>query len=260
MLAMNTASAGQVQKVHVAVASNFLLPMKDIAAAFEREFSYPVILSSASSGKLYAQIRHGAPFHLLFSADQEKPALLEQENLTVPGTRFTYAVGKLALMASQPERISSQMSLAQVIQQPDLQRMALANPRLAPYGIAAVQVLDNLGLKEASRPKWVLGENIAQTYQFVHSGNADIGFVALSQLVSGNTGPIGFYITVPGHLHEPIRQDAVLLRKGAEEKGATAFLQFMREKNATQLMESFGYEVPTDGKKSLKAVPGKEIP
>lgn len=228
----------RAEQLTVAVASNFTAPMREIAAAFERDSGHRVRLAFGSSGKFYAQIQHGAPFDIFFSADSAKPRALEKAGLAVPGSRFTYAVGRLALWSRDAKLVRGG---PRVLEEGGFNKLALANPRLAPYGAAAVQVLRNLGLEEATSPQWVQGENIAQAYQFVASGNADLGFVALSQLDrNGEIDPGSAWI-VPDELHNPIRQDAVLLKRGADSGAARALLHFVRGETAAAIIESYGY-------------------
>ncbi|MGL6161847.1 molybdate ABC transporter substrate-binding protein [Microbulbifer sp.] len=229
------------EELMVAVASNFTAAMKEIAAEFEKTSGHRVKLASGSSGKFYAQIKNGAPFQAFFSADTAKPAALETAGLAVPGSRFTYAVGSLALWSADPSLVDDRAS---VLREGHFRKLALANPKLAPYGKAAVEVLRNLDLEEATRSRWVQGENIAQTYQFVATGNADLGFVALSQIVRGGQLKEGSAWTVPGDLYSPIRQDAVLLQRGADSKGAVEFLHFLRGDKARAIIESYGYRFP----------------
>ncbi|GGX48847.1 molybdate-binding periplasmic protein ModA [Saccharospirillum salsuginis] len=225
----------------VAVASNFTAPMNDIAAAFEQATGHTVQLAFGSSGKFFAQIRNGAPFEVFFSADQAKPRALEEQGSIVPGSRFTYAVGALALWSSRED---VPVDNAEVLRRGNFNKLALANLRLAPYGAAAVEVLDALELTEATRPHWVQGENIAQTYQFVRTGNAAVGFVALSQVMSDGAVRHGSAWIVPGHLHPPIRQDVVLLPRGEGNEAARAFLDYVRGESARAIIESYGYTVP----------------
>lgn len=224
----------RAEQLTVAVASNFAAPMREIAAAFERESGHGLRLAFGSSGKFYAQIQHGAPFDIFFSADRTKPQALEEAGLAVAGSRFTYAVGRLALWSRDAKLVRGG---PQVLEEGGFNKLALANPRLAPYGAAAVQVLRNLGLEEVTKPHWVRGENIAQTYQFVASGNAALGFVALSQISGGG----GSAWIVPGNLHDPIRQDAVLLKRGAKSAAARALLRFVRGARAAAIIESYSY-------------------
>ncbi|MCW8125984.1 molybdate ABC transporter substrate-binding protein [Microbulbifer halophilus] len=228
----------QAEQLTVAVASNFTAPMREIAGAFEGETDHRVRLVFGSSGKFYAQIRHGAPFEAFFSADRAKPEALEQAGLAVPGSRFTYAAGGLALWSGDGNLVRGGPG---ALERGDFNKLALANPRLAPYGAAAVQVLRKLGLEEGTRPHWVQGENIAQAYQFVASGNADLGFVALSQVSEGGHIDSGSAWEVPEDLHDPIRQDAVLLKRGVDSAAARALLRFVRSERAAAIIESYGY-------------------
>jgi molybdate transport system substrate-binding protein len=236
-----TALAGAVQaaSVSVAVAANFALPMQRIAAAFEQDSGHQAVLALGSTGKFYAQIKNGAPFQVLLSADTETPARLEREGLAVAGTRFTYAVGRLALWSRQSAGVDSQ---GEVLKTASFTRIALADARLAPYGAAAAQVLQGLGLTAALAPKIVQGENIAQTYQFVASGNAELGFVALSQVLADGKLTHGSMWLVPATLHAPLRQDAVLLAPGKDQAAALALLAYLRSEKARVIMRSFGYE------------------
>lgn len=229
------------ENVHVAVASNFTAPMEAITAAFERQSEHRVFLSFGSSGKLYAQIRNGAPFQVFLSADQAKPQALAQEGWTVEGTRVTYAEGALALWSRQPGLVDPE---GDILKEGDFNKLALANPRLAPYGVAAVEVLEAMGRVEATRPRWVQGENIAQTYQFVHTGNADIGFVALSQVLQNGELKGGSAWRVPPERHSPIRQDAILLQRGADSEGAKALWRFLQSDTARGIIASYGYRLP----------------
>ena len=217
LAALLLSTALQADTVHVAVAANFTPAMKEIAASFSRHSGHEVILSSASSGKLAAQLQHGAPFDVFLSADQAKPIALAKAGYAVSTTRFTYAIGALVLWSADE---AIQGSERQRLEAGDYRKLAIANPRLAPYGKAARETLQALGLEAASRRHWVTGENIAQTYQFVASGNAELGFVALSQLrllgrtpESDNANQQVFGWQVPSSMHRAIRQDGILLSK-----------------------------------------------
>lgn len=236
------ATVAQAADVIVAVASNFMAPMKEIVAEFERETDHGVKLAFGSSGKFFAQITHGAPFQLFFSADQAKPAMLEEQGMIVPGSRFTYAIGALALWSAKSDLVSHGSA---VLEKGRFNKLAMANPKLAPYGAAAQEVLRNLGIYESVEPKLVQGENIAQTYQFVGSGNAELGFVALSQIMTGGKIDQGSAWFIPGYLHQPIRQDAVLLRSGENNPAAKALLQYLRSDKAKSVIESYGYNRKT---------------
>lgn len=223
------------EEVLVAVAANFSAPMTEIAAAFEKETNHKIKLATGSSGKFYAQIKNGAPFHIFLSADQSTPLVLENEGFTVPGTRFTYATGALALFYKRPNLVDS---AGKNLLAGNFDKLAIANPKLAPYGAAAVEVMQTLGVYEKLKPKLVQGENIAQTFQFVETGNADLGFVALSQVINTEKA----FWRVPTNLHTPIRQDAVLLKDGEHNTAAKALIEFFRMSVATEIIRLHGYE------------------
>jgi molybdate transport system substrate-binding protein len=222
----------------VAVAANFLAPMKQLALRFERASGHTLVLSSGSTGKFYAQIRNGAPFDVLLAADDETPARLLREGDAV--RTQTYAVGRLALWSADASKIDGSDTL---LRRGSYTKFAVANPRLAPYGAAAMQVLYKLGLAESAKAKFVMGENIGQTHHFVASGNADIGFVALSQVWQDGRLTGGSAWLVPPALHAPIRQDAALLKRGAANPAAAALLDFLKSPEATAVIRSYGYEL-----------------
>lgn len=228
-------------EVQLAVAANFASPAKLIAAGFEKESGHRVLISAAGSGKLYAQIANGAPFAVLLAADAETPARLEREGLAQPGSRFTYAIGKLALWSARPGVVDDR---GEVLRRGEFKHLALANPKLAPYGAAAIEALTALGLQERLQAKFVLGENIAQTHQFVASGNAELGFVALSQIMSAGKPGEGSTWLVPAGLYTPLRQDAALLARGKDNKAARAFLDYLRSDKAKADIRGFGYDLP----------------
>ena len=232
--------ASSAEEVQVAVAANFTAPMQAIAAAFEKDSGHKAHLSFGSSGKFYAQIRNGAPFQVFLSADDEKPAKLEQEGMALPGTRFTYAIGRLALWSAMEGRVDGK---GEVLKKGAYAHLAIANPRLAPYGAAAVEVLKNLGLLGAVQPRFVQGENIAQTYQFVASGNAELGFVALSQVMKDGKLLNGSAWIVPANLHAPIRQDAVMLATGKGNAAASALMGFLKSDKAKAIIRFYGYDI-----------------
>ena len=234
-----TTSIVRAAEIHVAVASNFTAPMKQIAAEFEKETGHKTVLSYGASGKFYAQIKNGAPFHLFLSADDEKPAQLEKDGLTVAGSRFTYAIGTLVLWSAQPNFVDYK---GEVLRNGKFNKLALANPKLAPYGTATLEVLTKLGLLSSLQPKFVQGENISQTYQFVGSANAELGFIALSQVMKDGKVTSGSAWVVPGSLHSPIRQDAVLLSTGKDNVAAKALLDFLKTEKARKIIRSYGYE------------------
>jgi molybdate transport system substrate-binding protein len=234
------AIAGSVQadEVQVAVAANFTAPAKLIANDFEKATGHKAMLSFGATGKLYAQIKNGAPFEVLLSADASTPEKLEKEGAAVPGSRFTYAVGRLVLWSAKPGFVDDQ---GKVLEQGDFHHLAIANPKTAPYGAAAVDVLTTLKLLDATEPKLVQGENIAQAHQFVVSGNAELGFVALSQVTSDGKIGSGSAWLVPQQLYKPIRQDAVLLKPGSHNAAAVAWLDYLKGNKARAVIEAFGY-------------------
>jgi len=230
-------SAGEAT---VAVAANFAEPMKAIAAVLEKTSGHTIRVSIGPTGGLYTQIKNGAPFDVFLSADDERPAMLEKEGLTQPGTRFTYATGKLVLWSARAGRVDDQGA---VLKAADLGRVALANPRTAPYGAAAMQTLDKLGLTASITPKLVQGESIGHAFNFVKTGNADVGFVALSQVLAGGRLKEGSMWVIPQALYEPIRQDAVLLKRGADNEAAKALLKLLQSPNIKALIRSYGYDL-----------------
>jgi len=235
------AAMARAGEVAVAVAANFGAPMQRLAAAFEAQTGHTVRISVGATGKFYAQIRNGAPFDVLLSADDETPARLEADAAAVPGSRFTYAIGRLVLWSAQPGFVDAQGA---VLAQGRFRHLAVANPKTAPYGAAAVEVLTRLGLIDALRPRFVQAENIAQAHQFVASGNAELGFVALSQVWRDGAPGSGSAWIVPAGLHAPIRQDAVLLRRGADNPAARALLAYLRsDAQARALIRANGYEL-----------------
>ena len=240
----------------IAVASNFTLVMQEIVQRFQQETPHRIHPAYASSGKLYAQIYHGAPYDAFLSADQDKPQRLIQQGLAIPSSAFTYAEGRLALWSANPLTVDSQGS---VLTSGAFNKLALANPKLAPYGVAAVQTLNHLGLQEATRPLWVQGENIGQTYQFVRSANAQLGFVALSQIqrpqiqqpqatIEGSQIPLGSAWIVPNEFYSPIKQDAVLLQRGHNNPATLALLDYLKTPDIQALIASYGYHMAANGR------------
>ena len=230
----------QAETVQLAVAANFSAPAQKIAATFEKDTGHQVMLSFGATGKFYAQIRNGAPFAVLLAADDETPARLAREGLAVDTSRFTYAIGQLVLWSAQPGLVDAQGAL---LNTPLPGKLALADPRLAPYGAAAMQFMDKRGLTDRLRPYFVTGENIAQTFQFVKTGNAALGFVAMSQVMVDGKITSGSAWVVPSALHDPIRQDAVLLRSGENKPAAKAFLQYLRTDAARAVIRACGYQL-----------------
>jgi molybdate transport system substrate-binding protein len=232
--------AAQAGDVQVAVAANFTGPMQVIVPIFEREMGHKAVASYGATGKFYAQIVNGAPFEVLLAADDETPARLEREMQAVPGTRFTYAIGKLVLWSADPKLIDAQ---GEILKKGGFKHIALANPKTAPYGAAAMQVIAKRGVGEALKPLFVQGENIAQTYQFISTGAAELGFVAYSQVIKNDVFGSGSGWIVPSNLYDPIRQDAVILAKGKNNPAATAFLAFLKGEKGRAVIRSFGYEL-----------------
>lgn len=237
---MGASVGARADEVSVAVAANFTAPMKTIAADFEKETGHKLVASYGATGKFYAQIKNGAPFEVLLSADDETPARLIKESAAVAGSAFTYAVGKLVLWSPKPAIVDG---AGEVLKKAGFDHIALANPKTAPYGAAAIDTMKALGVLGTLEPKFVVGENITQTYQFVSTGNALLGFVALSQvLVDGKIA--GSYWLVPGKMYAPILQDAVLLNKGQSKPAAEALLKYLKTDKAKAVIKTFGYTVP----------------
>ena len=220
----------------VAVAGNFVLPARALSERFQAATGHEIRLINGSTGGLFAQIMQGAPVDIFLAADRARPQILDERGLGVAGSRFTYAVGRLVLWGRKL-RIRDGDGAA-TLRGGGFARLAIANPKLAPYGAAAQTVLRRLGVLAALSGKLVYGQNIAQTFQFVATGNAPLGLVALSQMKQHKTGR---FWTVPARLHDPIRQDAVLLRRGRDNAAAVEFMQFLRGAAARPILESFGY-------------------
>ncbi|WP_447971356.1 molybdate ABC transporter substrate-binding protein [Nitrospira sp. M1] len=233
--------AVSAQDVRIAVASNFLSALHEIASNFERDTGHVAVISSGSSGKLYAQIQHGAPFDVFFSADVERPRLMEKEALAVQGSRFTYAVGRLTLWSADPTLIKGDGT--SVLSHSHIEHLAIANPKTAPYGVAAKQALEQLGVWQEVERRIVQGENIGQTFQFVYSQNAQLGFVALSQVLDPKINKAGSRWDVPSNLYDPLEQQAVLLVNGKHNKAATALLDYVKGDKARKIIVGFGYGV-----------------
>lgn len=234
-------TVARAETVQVATAANFTAPMKQIAAEFEQQTGHRVVLTFASSGKFFAQIQNGAPFEVFLSADASKPQKLEEQGWSVPGSRFTYAQGSLILWSSQAGFVADDSP--DILRSDSVKHLSLANPKLAPYGAAAVETLQTLGLYERLAGKLVQGENIAQAYQYVFSGNAQLGFVALSQVMKEGKLSAGSGWVVPADLYTPIRQDAVLLNRGKDNIAATALLDYLKSERAAAIIKSYGYKL-----------------
>ena len=228
-----TVQAGETK---VAVAANFTEAARDIAAAFQQQTGHVALLSFASTGKLYTQIVNGAPFEVFLAADTTRPEKAEQQGFAVAGSRFTYAKGKIVLYSASDSLVGVDGA---VLKQPELfNKLAIANPVTAPYGTAATEAMKAMGVYDAVAPKLVQGDSIAQTYQFVATRNADLGFVALSQIIGNDSGSRWI---VPEDLYQPIRQDAVLLKTGADHEAAEAFIHFLTSEIARTIITGYGY-------------------
>ena len=238
LLAFVSAPAAAAE-VNVAVAANFTGPMEKIAPEFEKATGHKAIVAYGTAGKFYAQIKNGAPFDVLVSADEETPVRLEKDALAIPESRFTYAIGKLVLWSGKPGFVDSG---AEVLKTGNFQHLAIANPKMAVYGAAALEALNKLGVAQTLEPRFVLGENITQAYQFVATGNAELGFVALSQIYKDGKYAAGSYWLVPSNLYPQIRQDAVLLTRGKDNPAATALLAYLKSDAAKAIIRTHGYE------------------
>jgi len=234
------AQAALADEVQVAVAANFSAPIQAIAKDFEKDTGHKLVASFGATGQFYAQIKNGAPFEVFLAADDSTPAKLEQEKATVPGSRFTYAIGKLALWSAKDGYVDAK---GDVLRKGDFQHLSIANPKTAPYGLAATQVLDKLGLKDKLAGKFVEGQNIGQAFQFVSTGNAELGFVALSQVYKDGKVTAGSAWIVPADLYAPIRQDAVILEKGKDNAAAKALVEYLKGPKAAAVIKSYGYEL-----------------
>lgn len=239
IIAATAANGLGAAEVHVAVASNFKEPMRGIAAAFERETGHRAVLCFGATGKFYAQISQGAPYDMLLAADQAVPTMLVKEHLALPGTRFTYATGKLALWSASKGYVDGQGS---VLHNGRFAHLALANPKTAPYGAAAVDTLRRLGRLGALQARLVQGENIAQAYQLTSTGNAELGFVALPDVYRDGKFSTGSGWIVPESLHAPILQDLVILARGGANPAARALRAYLASDQAAGIIRSYGYE------------------
>lgn len=230
----------RAETVRIAVASNFASPLETLRQTFERTTGHHARVSSAATGTLWIQIQNGAPFDVFLSADMATPEKMIEAGLAFPETRFTYAIGRLALWSMDRDLIDPQGA---VLSAGRFRHLSIANPKTAPYGVAAVEVMTRLGLLQHLKSKWVLGENIAQAHQFVASHNADLGFVALSQVVRPGAIPAGSLWIVPQSFYSPLRQDAVLLRQGSHNPAAIAFLSFLKSEWTRRVIASMGYDL-----------------
>jgi molybdate transport system substrate-binding protein len=233
-IALGASAPAWAAQTNVAVAANFTDAANEIAQVFKEKTGHEAILSFGSTGQLYTQITQDAPFEVFLAADDERPAKAVDQGFAVPESQFTYAIGKIVLWSKDPGLVQGEGTL----KSGDFTKIAIANPTTAPYGAAAVKAMQALGVYDQLEPKIVQGNNIAQTFQFVETGNAELGFVALSQVVSGNEGSRW---EVTAELYEPIRQDAVLLQKGANSEAAKAFIEFLQGPEAGPIIAKFGY-------------------
>jgi len=227
------------EQVLVAVAANFVPPFREIAIEFETATGHNVRVAAGSSGNFHSQIKNGAPFDVFFSADMERPKLLEDEGFGVKNSRFTYAIGRLVLWSPNADLVKGEETL----RSKNFKRLAIANPKTAPYGVAAMQTMQKLDLWEILQPQIVMGENIGQTMGFIESGNVQLGFVALSQALDPKIKGQGSRWDVPANLHEPIKQDVILLTKGKDNAAAKALMEFMGGTQAKAIIEHYGYEL-----------------
>jgi molybdate transport system substrate-binding protein len=237
-LALTSVAAVHAGEVTVAVSANFAAPAQRIATAFTQASGHTVKLSPGATGKFYSQIVSGAPFDVLLSADDETPRRLAAEGHGLGETRFTYAVGRLVLWSPEPGLVDDGGA---VLKTPKVSKIAIADPKVAPYGAAAMEVLRHLGLAGVVQSKLVTGASIAQAFQFVSTGNADVGFVALSQVSGPGVARAGSMWRVPPHLHSEIQQDAIVLKPGVSNRAAREFLAFLRGETARAIMGSYGY-------------------
>lgn len=226
-------------QVRVAVAANMAGPMERVMEEFSRATGHEAVVALGSTGRFYAQMRGGAPFEVLLAADDQTPARLEREGLAVPGSRFTYAFGRLVLWSADPNAVDPQGA---ILKQPPRGKLAIADPRFAPYGSAAMQTLTRLGVLAAWQPYLVQGESVGQTFHYVATGNAPMGFVALAQVMVDGRLAKGSAWVVPQQLHAPLRQEAVLLNAGRSNPAAAALLQFLKGETARATLRAFGYE------------------
>ncbi|BAQ16633.1 molybdate ABC transporter substrate-binding protein [Methyloceanibacter caenitepidi] len=232
------ATSSHADEATIAVAANFTSTARKLGAVFEASTGHHVVFSFGATGQLYTQIAHGAPFDAFLAADQERPELAVSEGHAVSGTRFTYAIGLLVLWSADPQLIDGTPA---VLSDPTLRHVAIANPATAPYGAAAVETMKALSVFEDLKPRLVEGKNVSQTYQFVATGNAPVGFVAASQILENDTGSSW---AVPANMYAPLRQDAVLLTYGRDNEAAKDFLEFLRGTEAAKLIERLGYRPP----------------
>ena len=238
LLALSLPTAAQADEVQVAVAANVLAPLQEISKSFEKETGHHALITSGATGQLFTQIQNGAPFEVMISADAKTPKKLVKNELALADSQFTYARGKLVLWSVDPAMVDNSGA---VLKSGKFKHIAIANPKTAPYGTAAVETLDKLGLSASLKSKMVEGENISQAKQFVDTGNAEVGFVALSQVYKDGKITKGSAWIVPTNLYAPLYQDAVLLKKGEDNPAATALLNYLKGAKAKAIMTTYGY-------------------
>jgi molybdate transport system substrate-binding protein len=232
-------SNAQAAEIKVAVASNFVNVLKEIAVEFQKDTGYQLAITPGATGKFYAQINNGAPFDVFLSADDETPRKLAQEGKAIASSQFTYAIGRLALWSPNPEMVDKN---ADILKTDKFKFIAIANAKVAPYGQAAVQTMQKLGVLTKIEPRVVQGESIAQTYQFVSTGNAQLGFVSLSQIVENGKIKTGSAWIVPEEMHEQLKQDAVVLQSCKYMSSCQALIDYLRSDKAKKMMASYGYK------------------
>jgi molybdate transport system substrate-binding protein len=240
LIAAFALGSAQADEVQVAVAANFTAPIQAIAADFEKDTGHKLVAAYGATGQFYTQIKNGAPFEVFLSADDTTPKKLDDEGATLKGSRFTYAVGTLALWSAKPGYVDAK---GEVLTKNQYQHLSIADPKTAPYGLAATQVLAKEGLSEQVADKLVTGQNITQAFQFVSTGNAELGFVALSQIYKDGKVTRGSAWIVPASLHDPIKQDAVILTKGKDSAAAKALVDYLKGPKAAAVIKSYGYEL-----------------
>ncbi|MEW5780934.1 MAG: molybdate ABC transporter substrate-binding protein [Pseudomonadota bacterium] len=235
------ATTAHADEVQVAVGANFNAPMKIIAADFEMDTGHKAVVSLGTVGKFFAQIKSGAPFEVLISSDKDTPDKLVAEGLAVESTRRTYAIGKLVLWSAKPDYVDAK---GEILKKGDFKHLALANPKLAVYGAAGQEAMKRMGVLESIQPRIVLAENITQAHQFVATGNAELGFVALSQIV-GKDGRVteGSHWMVPADLYPQIRQDAIVLKLGRDKPAAKALVDYLKTDKARAVIKAYGYDI-----------------
>ncbi len=237
LLSLASVATVAAAEVKVAVASNFVAPLKQLAAEFQQQTGHRLQISSGATGKLYAQISHGAPFEVFLAADAQAPRQLVDNNLARKDTLFTYASGRLVLWTT-----SGNTPDQNTLKSSPLNKLALANPSVAPYGRAAVEYLQAQGLYAGLKSKLVYGENIAQAQQFVASGNAQFGLIAAALVMRDGQFTLGRGWLIPAEYHQPIRQDAVLLKVGQHNAAAKAFLKYLKSAPAQRIIRRYGYQ------------------